>query len=253
MRPGNGGRGGGTGEGPVGVLEAVAGDGADHPGAGRDLAGGAGLEQAGHAGGRGELAEDGFLGGPQPVGGQDLPVGNRVDQAAGLVAGGFGQAPGGGVADPDGGGDGLRVQDGLAGDDGGGAAGLATAKELEQLGIPVLLTAQVDSVGMNDKIVPANVRAAVNFYQHDPFTIQGRSEIRAADPKKTVILGNFRSTYVFRSVDESNASLARRAMGGGHIKMELDPATWARASHRVRVRGLSTRPCYRTIADTSRP
>lgn len=116
----------------------------------------------------------------------------------------------------------------LFGQSWGGAAVLSTARDLEQIGIPVLLTAQVDSVGMNDKIVPANVHAAVNFYQHDPLTIQGRSEIRAADPKKTVILGNFRSTYLFRSVDESNASWARRTMGGGHIKMELDPATWAR-------------------------
>jgi hypothetical protein len=116
----------------------------------------------------------------------------------------------------------------LFGQSWGGAAAVATAKELEQLGIPVLLTAQVDSVGTNDEIIPANVRAAVNFYQHDPLTIQGRSEIRAADPKRTAILGNFRSTYMFRSVDESNASWARRAMGGGHIKMELDPAIWAR-------------------------
>ena len=27
---------------------------------------------------------------------------------------------------------------------------------------------------------------------------------------------------------QSNASLARRTLGGGHIKMELDPETWRR-------------------------
>ena len=114
----------------------------------------------------------------------------------------------------------------LFGQSWGGAAAIATARDLERLGIPVLLTVQVDSVGINDKTIPANVRAAVNFYQHDLLTIQGRGEIRAADPAKTVILGNFRSTYLFRSVDDSNASWARRTLGGGHIKMELDPATW---------------------------
>jgi len=116
----------------------------------------------------------------------------------------------------------------LFGQSWGGAAAIATARDLERLGIPVLLTAQVDSVGMSDKMVPANVHAAVNFYQHDPLTIQGRSEIRADDPTRTVILGNFRSTYIFRSVDERDASWARRSLGGGHIKMELDPATWRR-------------------------
>ena len=45
------------------------------------------------------------LAGEQPVGGEDLPVGDRVDQAAGLVAGGDGAGPGRRVADPDRGGD----------------------------------------------------------------------------------------------------------------------------------------------------
>lgn len=114
----------------------------------------------------------------------------------------------------------------LFGQSWGGAAALATARELKRIGIPVLLTAQVDSIGHNDSVIPPNVREAVNFYQHDPLTLRGRSKIRAADPEKTHILGNFESSYLFRSVDNSDASLARRTLGGGHIKMELDPATW---------------------------
>ncbi|MDE3200726.1 MAG: hypothetical protein KGN79_07375 [Acidobacteriota bacterium] len=116
----------------------------------------------------------------------------------------------------------------LFGQSWGGGATLLTARNLEKLGIPVLLTVQVDSVGVRDAVVPANVRAAVNFYQHDPLTIQGRSEIRAADPKSTQILGNFELSYRDRAVDEQNASLPRRLLGGSHAKMELDPEVWNR-------------------------
>ncbi len=121
----------------------------------------------------------------------------------------------------------------LFGQSWGGAAAIETAQELDRLGVRVLLTAQVDSVGMHDGVIPANVRAAVNFYQHDPLTIQGRGAIRAADPARTAILGNFESSYVFRSVDESDASWARRTLGGSHAKMELDPATWARVEQYI--------------------
>jgi pimeloyl-ACP methyl ester carboxylesterase len=108
----------------------------------------------------------------------------------------------------------------------GGAAAVATARDLDRLGIPVLLTVQVDSVGLHDGVIPANVRAAVNFYQHDLFTIQGRGKIRAADPSRTRVLGNLGASYLLRSVDETNASWARRVFGGSHAKMELDPVIW---------------------------
>ena len=122
----------------------------------------------------------------------------------------------------------------LFGQSWGGAAAVATARDLEKLGIPVLLTAQVDSVGVHDDVIPANVRAAVNFYQHDPFTtIHGRARIRASDPSKNLILGNFESSYVFRSVDESNASKARQVFGGSHTKMEVDPVVWSRVKQYI--------------------
>jgi pimeloyl-ACP methyl ester carboxylesterase len=121
----------------------------------------------------------------------------------------------------------------LFGQSWGGDATVATARDLERLGIPVLLTLQVDSVGLHDAVIPANVHAAVNFYQHDPGAIRGRSAIRAADASQTAILGNFESSYLFRSVDESNASWARRTFGGSHAKMELDPAVWARVEQYI--------------------
>jgi pimeloyl-ACP methyl ester carboxylesterase len=118
----------------------------------------------------------------------------------------------------------------LFGQSWGGGATLNIARELNRLGIPVLLTVQVDSVGLHDKVVPPNVRAAVNFYQRDPLTIEGQGEIRAADSSKTAILGNFEETYRNRPIDPSNAknsSWARTTLGGSHAKMELDPAIWA--------------------------
>lgn len=121
----------------------------------------------------------------------------------------------------------------LFGQSWGGGATVLTARELEKLGIPVLLTVQVDSVGVNDAIIPANVRTAVNFYQRDPFTIQGRSEIRAADPAGTTILGNFKESYRSRKIDESNASWRRKLLGRSHTKMELDPQLWSRVEQYI--------------------
>ena len=122
----------------------------------------------------------------------------------------------------------------LFGQSWGGAAVISTARDLQKLGIPVLLTAQIDSVGVHDDVIPSNIRAAVNFFQHDPFTtIRGRARIRAADPSHTAILGNFESSYSFRSVDQSKASRARQIFGGSHTKMEQDPVVWNRVEHYI--------------------
>jgi pimeloyl-ACP methyl ester carboxylesterase len=114
----------------------------------------------------------------------------------------------------------------LFGQSWGGSAAVRVARDLEREGVPVLLTVQVDSVGLHDGIIPANVRAAANFYQHDLFTIRGRGEIRAADPSRTRILGNFQLSYHSLFVDESDTSWARRTFGGSHVRMELDPRVW---------------------------
>lgn len=121
----------------------------------------------------------------------------------------------------------------LFGQSWGGAATIATARDLERIGIPVLLTVQVDSVGRNDGVVPANVAAAVNFYQRDPLTIWGRTEIRAEDPARTTILGSFQESYRSRSVDETNASWPRKVFGGSHVKLEQDPAVWSRVDRYI--------------------
>ena len=122
----------------------------------------------------------------------------------------------------------------LYGQSWGAAAAVDTARDLKRLGIPVLLTVQVDSVGRHDQVIPSNVLAAVNFYQHDPFTIQGRTEIRAADPAKTRIIGNFFKTYITHPQDNpESTSWVRRNFGGSHAKMEQDPVVWAQVEQYI--------------------
>jgi len=114
----------------------------------------------------------------------------------------------------------------LFGQSWGGAATVKVARALQSLGVPVLLTIQVDSVGLHDADIPANVREAANFYQDDLWTIKGRRVIRAVDPARTRILGNFQFSYHDRYVDESDSSWMRRTIGRSHVKMELDPLVW---------------------------
>jgi hypothetical protein len=79
----------------------------------------------------------------------------------------------------------------------GGAAAVKLARHLRSLHVPVLLTVQVDSFGLRDDTIPDNVRAAVNFYQDELLTVRGQRRIRAADPAKTTILGNYELDYPF--------------------------------------------------------
>ena len=116
----------------------------------------------------------------------------------------------------------------------GGGAAVRVARRLQALGVPVLLTVQVDSVSLHDAVIPANVAAAANLFQRDGPPIMGRSCIRAADPARTRILGNFQYHYRFRNVDVSSASWERRTFGGAHTKMELDPAVWERVEGFIR-------------------
>jgi len=116
----------------------------------------------------------------------------------------------------------------------GGAAAINLARRLQTLEIRVLLSVQVDSVGRNDAAIPANVAAAANLFQHDGPPIMGRARIRAEDPSRTRILGNFQYRYWFKNVDMSSATWARKNLGGAHAKMELDPKVWAHVGRLIR-------------------
>jgi hypothetical protein len=112
----------------------------------------------------------------------------------------------------------------------GGSETVNFARALDRLGIPVLLTIQVDSVtksGEDDRTIPANVRDAINFYQTDGL-LHGRSSIQAANPQRTTIMGNFESTYKSHPVSCAGFSWYARAFMKPHIEIENDGAVWDR-------------------------
>ena len=115
----------------------------------------------------------------------------------------------------------------------GGAAALKLARELGRLKVPVLLTVQVDSVGLHDGEIPANVERALNLYQRDPGPIRGRAWIRAEDPARTRIAGNEQYSYLGREVDMSDYPAIARRMAISHFKMDNDPAVWQRVERAV--------------------
>jgi hypothetical protein len=110
----------------------------------------------------------------------------------------------------------------------GASETVTLARKLERDGIPVLLTIQVDSVskiGQNDKIIPANVGQAVNFYQPDGI-IHGRPAIRAADPDRTEIVGNFRFDYSTHPIQCDGYPWFDRVLVKAHTEIECDPKVW---------------------------
>jgi hypothetical protein len=111
----------------------------------------------------------------------------------------------------------------------GASETVTLARKLEQDGIPVLLTIQVDSVhkiGQNDKVIPANVGQAVNFYQPDGI-IHGRPAIRAADPDRTEIVGNFRFDYKANPIRCEGYPWFDRVLVKAHTQIECDPKVWS--------------------------
>lgn len=110
----------------------------------------------------------------------------------------------------------------------GGSQAITLARELERRNIPVSLTIQVDSVhkpGHKDGVIPTNVRSAVNFYQAKSL-IHGHSPIRAADPERTRIIGNFEMKYEDRSINCDNYPWVARHFNRGHHEIENDPRVW---------------------------
>lgn len=102
------------------------------------------------------------------------------------------------------------------------------ARRLQGEAIPVLLTVQVDSIskiGQNDRVIPANVAQAANFYQEDGL-LQGKPEIRAADPHRTQIDGNFRFDYEGVPCNCAGYPWYDRLFTKAHTQIENDPKVW---------------------------
>ena len=110
----------------------------------------------------------------------------------------------------------------------GASQAITLARELEELDIPVLLTIQVDSVhkpGHEDAVIPSNVRSVVNFYQTKG-VIHGRPLVRASDPQRTTIIGNFQMTYEDRQINCDNYPWIARHLNKPHHEIENDPVVW---------------------------
>jgi len=133
----------------------------------------------------------------------------------------------------------------------GASEAITLARELQTQSIPVLLTIQVDSIEKhheNDVVIPANVEEAVNFYQPHGW-LHGESHIRAADPERTKILGNFRFDYSKQPV-RCYAAYAwwDRHLATAHTEIECDPAVWDRVEALIRAK---LPPTSSATADTA--
>jgi hypothetical protein len=110
------------------------------------------------------------------------------------------------------------------------------ARILREDGIPVLLTIQVDSVAKldaDDRVIPANVAQAINFYQIDGL-LHGERQIRATDPLRTRILGNFRYQYKTETVNCDGYPWFARVFMKPHIEIESDPRVWNQVESLIR-------------------
>ena len=119
----------------------------------------------------------------------------------------------------------------------GASAAIQLARQLAADNIPVVLTVQVDSVAKsheNDTTIPANVAQAANFYQ--PYGwLHGRAEIRAADPARTHIIGNFRFDYKTNPVHcYGKYPWWDRYLSKPHTEIECDPQVWGRVESLIR-------------------
>jgi len=118
----------------------------------------------------------------------------------------------------------------------GGSETVTLANELNRDGVPVLLTIQVDSVaksGEDDSVIPANVAQAINFYQSEGL-LHGRPAIRAADPRRTRILGNFRQDYAAKPIRCDAYPWWDRIFMKSHVEIECDPRVWKQIESLIR-------------------
>jgi hypothetical protein len=120
----------------------------------------------------------------------------------------------------------------------GASAVVYLARELEQDGIPVALTIQVDSVrkhGRDDSVIPANVVEAINFYQSKGM-LHGQPRIIAADPVRTAVLGNFHFEYKKEPSQCSAYPWYNRLFFKGHTSIECDPRVWSQVDSLIETR-----------------
>jgi pimeloyl-ACP methyl ester carboxylesterase len=134
----------------------------------------------------------------------------------------------------------------------GASAVVMLSRELNRIGIPVLLTVQVDSVAkpwQDDKVIPENVAAAANFYQPHGL-LHGRPQITAANDSKTQILGNYRFDYQKQPVRCEGATWLERTLTPSHMQSQCDPRLWTEVEDLVLQR---MQPQTKTVAVLPQP
>ncbi len=118
----------------------------------------------------------------------------------------------------------------------GGAAVVKFARQLKEAGIPVLLTVQVDAVGLNDQVIPSNVAAAASLFQRNGVFIHGPRHIRAEDPRATEIIGDFQFDYRGSAIDISDLTWPQKVLRESHIRMDRDPVVWNKVEELILAR-----------------
>jgi pimeloyl-ACP methyl ester carboxylesterase len=117
----------------------------------------------------------------------------------------------------------------------GGSAAIKLARGLNRLGVPVAMTIQVDSVNKlfgDDCLIPPNVDEAINFYQTRGF-VHGCRSLRAADPSRTRIAGNYRFAYTAQPPECHSVSWANRHFLRTHEAMDCDPHVWSQVDEKI--------------------
>jgi hypothetical protein len=125
--------------------------------------------------------------------------------------------------------DGVQPRIILFGHSWGASAVVYLARDLEKDGVPVAFTVQVDSIkkhGEDDSVIPANIAEAVNFYQVGGM-LHGQPDIKAVDPSRTRILGNYRFNYAHEPADCHAYPWRDRFFFKGHTAIECDPQVWS--------------------------
>jgi hypothetical protein len=118
----------------------------------------------------------------------------------------------------------------------GASETVTLARKLQDDGIPVALTIQVDSVakpGERDDSIPPNVAQAANFYQTDGW-LHGRVKIYAENPSQTQIIENLRLDYASNPVQCNGYPWYARAFERPHIEIECDPNVTSRVESLIR-------------------
>lgn len=118
----------------------------------------------------------------------------------------------------------------------GGSAVITLAEDLGRLGIPILLTIQVDSVNKgwgHDCVIPGNVAKATDFYQTRG-VLHGCRIIHAEDSHRTQITGNYEFEYTAQPAGCRSFSWFNRHVFITHNAIGCDPRVWSQVEGEIR-------------------